>query len=122
MSADDSKESPRRLTRMSAFAAMLCSLPVLLLFAYFGKKYLGIGAWICGAIVLLVIRKRWDLRKRLWFWIAVVFMLIFQVPIVLTIPWSDTRLTAFTLLPVGLLDFYALYGSIKFLEWAMKRD
>ena len=119
---NDNKESPRKLTRMSAFVAMLCSLPVLLLFAYFDKFYLGIGASICSSIVLLVIRKRWDLRKHLWFWIAVIFITILQVPIILLIPWHDSDLTAFTLLPVGLLDYYTLYGSIKFLEWAMKRD
>jgi hypothetical protein len=121
MPASDSKEAPPIVTSKSAYIAMLYSLPVLLLFIYLGKWETGIGAWICTGLVVLVIRIRWDLRKHVWFWIAIVFAVLLQVPFVLLVPWNNRYLTGISLLPIGVLDYAIIYGLIKLVEKMAQR-
>jgi hypothetical protein len=121
MPASDSKETPPIVTSKSAYIAMLYSLPVLLLFIYLGKWETGIGAWICTGLVLLIIRIRWDLRRHVWFWIAIVFAALLQVPFVLLVPWNNRSLTGISLLPIGVLDYAIIYGLIKLIEKMVQR-
>jgi hypothetical protein len=114
-------ESRRKLTPQGAYLILLCSLPILIVFALLGKIWLGFGAWICSGLVMLVVRTRWDLRKHVWFWIAIVFAELLQIPIVLLIPWRDRNLTWIVFLPVAVLDFGLVYGCIKSVEKMMKR-
>jgi hypothetical protein len=67
-------------------------------------------------MVLLVVRARWDLRKHAWFWVAVAFGTLLQIPIVVLIPWDNRNLTGISLLPVALLDYGLVYGCIKLAE------
>jgi hypothetical protein len=94
----------------------------MLLFCFLGKWETGIGAWICSGIVLLAVRVHWDLRKHVWFWIAVILAFIIQIPIVLLIPWDDRNLTGISLLPVAVLDYGLAYGCIKLAELLIKKD
>src|SRR5260370_36531722 len=100
---------------------MVYSMAVLLLFIYLGKWETGIGAWICTGLVLLIIRIRWDLRKHVWSWIAIVFAAFLQVPFVLIVPWNNRNLTGISLLPIGVLDYAIMYGLIKLIEKIVQR-
>lgn len=122
MPACESKEGSRELTAKSAYIALLYALPIMLLFCFLGKWETGIGAWICSGIVLLAVRVHWDLRKHVWFWIAVILAFIIQIPIVLLIPWDDRNLTGISLLPVAVLDYGLAYGCIKLAELLIKKD
>ena len=102
--------------------SMLYSSPILLIFAYLGDFYRGIGASICAALVLLVVRTRWDLRKHVWFWITIIFAVFLQIPLVLFIPWKNRNLTGISLLPVAVLDYGIVWGCIKLAEKLMKRN
>lgn len=112
----DDTGMPRELTAKSAYLALLWSLPALFLFIYLGKWETGIGAWICFGLVALVIRTRWDLRKRVWFWIVIVVAAFLQMPIIFLIPWQDRNMTGISLLPVVVVDYGFIYGSIKLIE------
>lgn len=119
MHASDGAERPGELTSKSAYLAMLIALPVFLLFCFLGKWEIGIGAWICAGLVILVVRQRWDLRRHFWFWMVVALAILLQIPVVLLIPWNNRSLTGISLLPVGLLDYGLVYGCIKLVEWAI---
>ncbi len=116
-----SEESPRELTSKSAYLALLCSLPVLLVFAYLGDWRTGIGAAICCGLVILIVITRWDLRKHWWFWAVILFGAALQVPIVLLIPWGNRGLTGISLLPVAVVDYGVVYGCVKLAEKLMKK-
>jgi hypothetical protein len=116
MPGGDGTEKPRELTSKSAYLAMLIALPVFILFCIMGKWEAGIGAWICTALVVLIVRQRWDLRRHWWFWGIIAFALLLQVPVVILIPWKNRGLTGIGLLPVGLLDYGLVYGCIKITE------
>lgn len=112
---------PHELTKRDGLFAMLYASPIMLLFAYMGDWKRCFGAWISIGIVVLVVRMRWDLRDRGWFWVVVAIMGIIQAPFIYYIPWSNTDLSYASLLPVGFLDFAVVYGCIRLVERAMKR-
>lgn len=115
-------ESPRKLTALAGYLILLCSLPILIVFAILGKIWIGFGAWICSGLVILVVRTRWDLRMHVWFWITIVFAELIQTPIVLLIPWNDQSLTWITFLPAAVLDYYLVYGCVRLVEKMLVRS
>jgi hypothetical protein len=121
MAAIDSKAPTRELTSKSAYVALLFALPVLLIFVYLGKWQMGIGAWICAGLVLIVVRSHWDLRGSFWFWLSIGVALLLQVPIILLIPWGNRGLSGISLLPVAVVDYGLVYGCVKLAEKMMKR-
>jgi len=115
-------ESPRKLTAKFGYLILLCSSPILVVFAILGKVHLGFGAWICTVLVMLVVRTRWDLRRHVWFWIIIIFAELIQVPIVLLMPWNDRNLTWITFLPVAVLDYVLVIGCVRLVEKMLRRD
>jgi hypothetical protein len=111
----------RTLTRKSGFIAFLLASPIMILFVFLGKWEMGIGAWGCTALVLLVVRTYWDLRTRPWFWASIAFSAVLQVPFVLFVPWGNRDITGITILPVLALDYGIMYGAIKLAEKMMKK-
>ena len=122
MAAIDSKVPTRKLTSKSAYVALLFALPVLLIFVYFGKWQMGIGAWICAGLVLLVMKSHWDLRESPWFWLSISVALLLQVPIILLIPWGNRGLTGISLVPVAVVDYGLVYGCVKLAEKMASRS
>jgi len=120
MDAGDDTEKSRELTAKSGYLAMLIALPVFILFCIFGKWEMGIGGWICAGLVVAIARQRWDLRRRVWFWIVITAAFLLQVPLVVLIPWNDRNLTGISLLPVAVLDYGLVYGCIKLIEKAKR--
>jgi hypothetical protein len=118
MDSKGDMEKSRQLTAKSAYLAMLIALPVFILFCILKRWEMGIGAWICAGLVVAIVRQRWDLRRRLWFWIVISAAFLLQVPLVVLIPWNDRNLTGISLLPVAVLDYGFVYGCIKLIEKA----
>lgn len=104
------------LTSKLAYRALVCAVPILILFSMLGKGEEGIGAWICTTIVLLVVGVRWDLRRRYWFWIAIGFGFLLQTPLIFLVPWNNRNLIWITVLPLGVLDYFLVYYCVKTTE------
>ena len=115
-------EAIRELSKKDGLLAMLYTSPIMMLFAFLGDWQRGLGAWICAGIVLLVIRTRWDLKDRGWFWMTVVITGFLQIPLVRYVPWSNTNLSYASLLPIGLLDYALVYGCVVLAEKVAKRQ
>lgn len=116
MAAIDPKEQTRELTSKSAYIALFFSLPVLLAFVFFGDWKMGIGAWICIGLVVLVARSHWDLRESPWFWLSIGVSILLQAPIIMIVPWGNRALTGMSLLPVALVDYGLVCGCVKLAE------
>ena len=119
--SDVVEESPRKVTRTAAYLILLATSPIgiivaLLSFFYGLDAWIGFGAWTCLALIVLVGRTRWDLRRHVWFWMIMVFAGLLQIPIVLFVPWKDRNLTWITFLPVAVLDYGLIYGCLKLIE------
>jgi hypothetical protein len=96
--------------------AILCSLPMPLIFAFFGQNARGETAWFCTLMLLVAVRARWDLKRRRWFWMTVGAIFTLHTPLILFLPWTNRNLSGFALVPLGLLDFGVAYGTFALIE------
>jgi hypothetical protein len=94
---------------------------VLLVFALLGKWEMGLGAWICIGLVLIVVRSHWDLRESPWFWVSIALSILFQIPFILMIPWNSRSVTGIILLPIAVVDYALVYGCIGLSERMTKK-
>jgi hypothetical protein len=101
------------LTRMSALAVLLCVLPVAIAFQYFGYPAKERAAFVSGFVIVTVTRLFWHLRSRLWFWITMIVLVAMHAAMVVYVPWTNRNLPGVTLLPIGVLDFFVVYGCVK---------
>jgi len=102
-------------------AAMLA--PVFLLFAFLGNADMGLTVCIVLGAIMLAIRIRWNLRKRLWFWPLIVFILSVHVPLFVFVRWPQGSLpTIFYTLPIGIADFLIILGAIGLAERFFSKD
>ena len=79
------------------------------------------AATISAYIVAIAIRYFWDLRKHVWFWVTVTFIVCFHVALLLLIPWPDKDYRGVQLLPIGALDFGIIYGIIRLAEHVFEK-
>jgi hypothetical protein len=121
MTTTNPQTPDRTLTRKSGFIALLLASPMMVLFVFLGKWEMGIGAWGCTALVLMVVRFYWDLRTSPWFWASIGFSAVLQVPFVLFVPWGNRDVTGITILPILALDYGIMYGAIKLAEKMTKK-
>ena len=78
-------------------------------------------ALISALMIALAVRYFWDLRNRVWFWIAIIFIASLHVLLILLLPapakqWNYIHWNYVQLLPFGLLDFAIAYGIIRLVE------
>jgi hypothetical protein len=69
--------------------------------------------------VMFAIKVRWDLRKRVWFWAIIVFVLLLHVPLLFVFRWPQGFhgwLPAIGTLPIGLADLLIILGAVQFVE------
>src|SRR5579863_3194081 len=69
------------------FAAILA--PVFFLFVYVGNADMGLAACMVLGAIMFAIKIRWNLRKHLWFWATIVFVLALHVPLVFVVRWPQ---------------------------------
>src|SRR6185437_10598792 len=83
-------------------------LPVLFLFIYLGHPEVGFNTSVGLGAGILAVKLRWELRRHIWFWGAVIVALAIQFPLVFLIHWPDTKVpTIVYAMPIG-LGSYAL--------------
>ena len=92
-------------------------LPMLLLFAYFGKEDVGLAVVIVLGVMAVAIKIRWNLRKHIWFWAIIAVILAVHVPLVFMVRWPQGNApTLFYTLPFGLVDFLIISGALRLAE------
>ena len=93
------------------FAAILA--PVFFLFVYVGNADMGLAACMVLGAIMFAIKIRWNLRKHLWFWATIVFVLALHVPLVFVVRWPQGNVpTLFYTMPIGIADFFIILGAI----------
>lgn len=110
---------------LSPFVGLkICALliPVFLLFVYLGKADVGLVVVIVVGVMTLAIRLRWNLRRHVWFWLLIVFILALHVPLFLVIRWPQESPTLTYTMPFGLLDFLIISGTLCLAEKLLARS
>jgi hypothetical protein len=105
-----------RLTRRAALVVTLFAVLLYFAFEYVSGPAKARAASICAGIIMTSIWMRWDLRKRVWFWVTIVILLLLHIPLVMLLAWPNNNYPGIVLLPGGLLDLAIVYGAIKLVE------
>ena len=92
---------------------ILCLLPLYLIFSALGNAGRGTAAACFGGAIIIAVRLRWDLRSRIWFWAVVSLMVLLHLAMVLLIPWPNKDYTLAVVLPVGIVDIFAISSLIR---------
>ena len=121
MVENEHKRSFDSMTARWGLLVAVCCSPLFFLFAYFGDPGRGVAATVSALIIVGALRYFWDLRKRVWFWITLAFIVGFHIALVLLIPWPDKDWRGIQLLPIGLLDFAIAYEIIRLAEKVIER-
>src|ERR1035441_7357015 len=87
-------------------------IPVFLLFVFLGNADMGLTVCIVLLVTMVVIKIRWNLRKHVWFWAVIVFILALHVPLFLIVRWPQGKTpTIFYTMPLGIADFLIISGA-----------
>jgi len=111
--------SPDTPSRAWAIGIGICCLfPLYLLFSAFGNAGRGTSAMCFGGAMIIVVRLRWELRNRVWFWVTVGLLVLIHLAMVLLIPWPNRDYTLPIILPVGVVDILMIWFVI---QWVAKK-
>jgi hypothetical protein len=92
-------------------------LPVFFLFIYLGKAELGFTACIVLAMFMIAVRLRWKLRKYVWFWGTIIFVLLLHVPLLFLVHWPQTNIPTIAYsLPLGVVDSLLISSALGLAE------
>ena len=92
-------------------------LPVFALFAFLGYADMGLTVFIVLGAIVLAIKIRWKMRKHIWFWAIIIFMLAVHVPVFLIVRWPQgSTPTLFYAIPFGIADFLIISGALRLAE------
>src|SRR6185312_7698099 len=88
-------------------------LPVYLLFVLLGQPGRGWAAAIALAFGMTAIRASWDLSRHAWFWLVAGAVAALHVVLIFLVPWTEKSYPGYTLLSLGLLDYFFFYGCFR---------
>jgi len=91
--------------------------PVFFLITFLSNADMGLAACIVLGMVMLAIKFRWHLRKHLWFWAVIGFILALHIPLVLIVRWPQGNVpTLFYTMPLGIADLLMILGAVRLAE------
>lgn len=86
--------------------------PVFFLITYLANADMGLAACIVLGMIMVAIKIRWNLRRQLWFWATIVFVLALHVPLIFMVRWPQGKgPTLVYTMPVGIADFLIILGA-----------
>jgi hypothetical protein len=91
--------------------------PVFFLITFLSNADMALAACIVLGMVMFAIKIRWHLRKRVWFWVIIAFILVLHIPLIPMVRWPQGNVpTLFYTMPLGIADFLIISGALGFAE------
>lgn len=88
--------------------------PVFFIFVFLGKAEIGFNVMIVLGMVVLAVKLRWKLRRHVWFWATIIFVLLLHIPFLFLVHWPESHVpTIVYSLPLGIVDFLLISGAIS---------
>lgn len=109
-SYDDSTEEtkPADYTGLKILAIVL---PVFLVFIFLGDADMSLTVTIVLGLIIFAIKLRWNLRRHVWFWATIVFVLALHIPLFFVVHWPHTNVPTIAYsMPFGIADFLIVLG------------
>lgn len=63
--------------------------------------------------MVVVVRLRWELRTRIWFWVTVSIIALLHLALIWFIPWPNTNYRWPVVFPVGVVDYFVISYLIR---------
>jgi hypothetical protein len=96
-------------------------LPVFVLFVCLGKTDMGFTVSIVLGMTMVAVYLHWKLRKHVWFWVAISLVALLHLPL-LFVRWPESKVPTIAYsMPLGLVDFLLINGSISLAESAFSK-
>ena len=116
------ENSEKKPTDYSGLIIAAILVPAFLLFIYFGNEDLGMTVFIGLGAVMVAIRIRWDLRRQLWFWETIGFVLVLHIPFFYFVRIPPAWFHAVAMLPIVVPDCLLTVGVIRVVEKFHERN
>lgn len=119
---DYERPKEKRPTDYSGTIIGASLLPVLFFFIYIGKAEMGFSACIVLAMSMIAVRLRWKLRKHIWFWATIAFILALHIPLLFVVRWPQSNVpTIVYSLPMGIVDFLLIMSAVSLAQRAFSK-
>ncbi len=97
-------------------AIAVVAFPMVPLFDYLRKPEFERPAYFALMLMLIAVKVCWDLRGRLWFWIAIIAIAALHVPLVIITAQRLARTPFAAMLLLGVVDIAAILAVIGLVE------
>ena len=116
------KRRSNKLTKKFGVIAAICTCPLLFILSSQGQKGRGMIAAVVAIVIIIAVRLFWELRRNVWFWIAIVLIVAIHLPVIFLIPWPNSHARGAGLSVIGLPDFFLVYGIFKLVHKLISRN
>jgi hypothetical protein len=105
--------------RIAIVVIILCAVLIDSLIADPGRAR---AAAVCGMVFGYTIWSRRRLRRRVWFWVALLLLAASHVVLISFVRWTNDWMPPQALLGVALIDLAYVCGPIWLIEEALSRE
>jgi len=102
-----------RLSWWGVLCVIFGSVPLILLFHYFGKSALALPTLGSAGLVTMAIARRWQLRRHVWFWVIIAVFVGLHVALISVVPWTTEWVPAIVITPIGVADLYLMLAILS---------
>ncbi len=110
------KNKRLRLSWKGGLAIFAGTILIALLFVYFGRFDLAAPTLFSILVIVVAIKMKWELRKRVWFWAAMVAITALHISLIVCVPWTTRWIPALLITPILVADLAVILAIIIFLE------
>jgi hypothetical protein len=97
--------------------------PVFILVTYLKSADTALSVCVVLGMTLFAIKLRWYLRKHVWFWAIIVFILTLHVPLVFIFRWPHGNVPIRDYaIPIGIVDFFIIIVAIDTADRIFSKD
>lgn len=115
--SDDDPRMAKQPVDYTGLKIVALLAPVFFLVVFLANADTALTVCIVLGMVILAIKIRWNLRKHVWFWAVIVFILALHVPLFSLVRWPQGKLpTIFYTMPLGIADFLIITGALRLAE------
>lgn len=102
-----------RLPWWGVLCCIVGSMPIPWLFDHFGKLNLALPTLFGMGMLACAVAIKWNLRRRVWFWITMLVIVGLHVALILLVPWTDRWVPGPALVPFGIVDLFVMLAIIS---------
>jgi hypothetical protein len=104
------------LARKSSFMVGVGAIAVFAVFAALKQPQRGLIAAFSFAVIVMGAGTRWDLRRKLWYWVTILAICLLHMLFILKFKLPKMAYPTIILVPFAVVDFVAVVFSIFFAE------